>query len=82
MAFSGIILKKMWSYVVFAGVILKKMEIRGYSGKMLKKIKFKHFFMCSLTDKFLCLTLQKCAQVGRFWIFYTGLAQIGTLLHV
>ena len=29
---------KMWSYVVFSGSYSKKMEIRGYSGKMLKKM--------------------------------------------
>ena len=31
---------KKWSYVVFLRVILKKMEIRDYSGIMLKKIEF------------------------------------------
>ena len=45
--FSGNYSKKKWSYVVFLGIILKKsgvtlffresLEIRDYSGKMLKK---------------------------------------------
>ena len=38
MVFSVIILKKMWSYVIFRELFLKKMEVRGYSGKMLNKM--------------------------------------------